>query len=160
MTCSMPVLPVHHQLPEPTQTHVHWVSDAIQPSHPLSLGKGIRMMKQGLRVIERWLFYITKPFSISRIPSKGYYKLEFLTYIQTHKMQENKHNYNKLKITLKMRYGIFSHPKIGVRDLPGGPVVEPLSSNAGGADSLPSQGTKIPHASWPNHQKHKTETNL
>ena len=28
-------LPVHHQLPESTQTHVHWVSDAIQPSHPL-----------------------------------------------------------------------------------------------------------------------------
>ena len=31
----MPVLPVHHQLPEFTQTHVRWVSDAIQPSHPL-----------------------------------------------------------------------------------------------------------------------------
>ena len=29
-----PGLPVHHQLPEFTQTHVHWVSDAIQPSHP------------------------------------------------------------------------------------------------------------------------------
>ena len=34
--CSMPGLPVHHQLPELTQNHVHWVSDAIQPSHPLS----------------------------------------------------------------------------------------------------------------------------
>ena len=33
---SMPGLPVYHQLPESTQTHVHWVSDAIQPSHPLS----------------------------------------------------------------------------------------------------------------------------
>ena len=32
-----PDLPVHHQLPEFTQTHVHWVGDAIQPSHPLSL---------------------------------------------------------------------------------------------------------------------------
>ena len=31
MDCSMPGLPVHHQLPESTQTHVHWVSDAIQP---------------------------------------------------------------------------------------------------------------------------------
>ena len=30
-----PGLPVHHQLPEFTQTHVHWVDDAIQPSHPL-----------------------------------------------------------------------------------------------------------------------------
>ena len=36
MDCSMPGFPVHHQLPELTQTHVHWVSDAIQPSHPLS----------------------------------------------------------------------------------------------------------------------------
>jgi len=33
MDCSTPGLPVHHQLPESTQTHVHWVSDAIQPSH-------------------------------------------------------------------------------------------------------------------------------
>ena len=36
MNCSTPGLPVHHQLPETTQTHIHWVSDAIQPSHPLS----------------------------------------------------------------------------------------------------------------------------
>ena len=36
MNHSAPGLPVHHQLPEFTQTHVHWVGDAIQPSHPLS----------------------------------------------------------------------------------------------------------------------------
>ena len=36
MNCSMPGLPVHHQLPEFTQIHLHRVSDAIQPSHPLS----------------------------------------------------------------------------------------------------------------------------
>ena len=36
MDCSTPGLPVHHQLLEFTQTQVHWVSDAIQPSHPLS----------------------------------------------------------------------------------------------------------------------------
>ena len=36
MDCGMPGLPVYHRLPEFTQTHVHWVSDAIQPSHPLS----------------------------------------------------------------------------------------------------------------------------
>ena len=36
MNCSTPGLPVHHQLPEFTQTHVHQVGDAIQPSHPLS----------------------------------------------------------------------------------------------------------------------------
>ena len=37
MDRSTPGLPVHHQLQEPTQTHVHWVGDAIQPSHSLSL---------------------------------------------------------------------------------------------------------------------------
>ena len=36
MNCSTPGLSVHHQLPEFSQTHVHWVGDAIQPSHPLS----------------------------------------------------------------------------------------------------------------------------
>ena len=36
MDCSTPGFPAHHQLPEPTQTHVHQVCDAIQPSHPLS----------------------------------------------------------------------------------------------------------------------------
>ena len=35
MNCSTPGLPVHHQPPGFTQTHIHWVSDAIQPSHPL-----------------------------------------------------------------------------------------------------------------------------
>ena len=36
VNCSMPGLPVHHQLLESTQTHVHWLGDAIQPSPPLS----------------------------------------------------------------------------------------------------------------------------
>ena len=36
MDCRMPGFPVHHQLLKLTQTHVHWVDDAIQPSHPLS----------------------------------------------------------------------------------------------------------------------------
>ena len=36
MDCGMPGLPGHHQLPDITQTHVHWVGDAIQPPHPLS----------------------------------------------------------------------------------------------------------------------------
>ena len=36
MNCSTPGLPVHHQLPESTQTHILQVGDAIQPSHPLS----------------------------------------------------------------------------------------------------------------------------
>ena len=36
INCSMPGFPVHHQPPKFAKTHVHWVSDAIQPAHPLS----------------------------------------------------------------------------------------------------------------------------
>ena len=36
MDCSTPGFPVHHQLLKPAQTHVHYVGDAVQPSHPLS----------------------------------------------------------------------------------------------------------------------------
>ena len=36
MNCTMPGLPVHHQLSEFTQSHLHWVADGIKPSHPLS----------------------------------------------------------------------------------------------------------------------------
>ena len=36
VNCSTPGLLVHHQIPEFTQTHIHWVGDAIQPSHPLA----------------------------------------------------------------------------------------------------------------------------
>ena len=42
MNCSMPGLPVHHHLPEFSQTHIHRVGDAIQPSHPLSSHSAIQ----------------------------------------------------------------------------------------------------------------------
>ena len=75
--CSMPGLPVHHQLPEFTQTHVHRVSDAVQPSHPLlspSPPSFHLSQHQGLfqRVILciRWPKYWNFSFSIS--PSNEY----------------------------------------------------------------------------------------
>ena len=51
MDCSIPGLPVHHQLPESTQTHVHWVSDAIQPFYPLSF-KWVSSPHQVAKVLE------------------------------------------------------------------------------------------------------------
>ena len=64
--------PVHHQLPESTQTHVHWVSDAIQPSHPLlSLSPPaliIRVFSNESALRIRWPKYWSFSFSIS--PSK------------------------------------------------------------------------------------------
>ena len=75
MNRSKPGLPVHHQLPEFTQTRVHRVSDAIQPSHPLSSPLLLPSILTSIRVFSnestlrmRWLKYWS--FSFSIIPSK------------------------------------------------------------------------------------------
>ena len=75
MNCSTPGLPVHHQFPEFTQTHVHRVSDAIQPSHPgpspfppASVPSSIRIISSESNLRIRWPKYWSFSFSIS--PSK------------------------------------------------------------------------------------------
>ena len=75
MNPSTPGLPVHHQLPEFTQTHVHQVSNAIQPSHPLStllllppIPPSIRDFSNESTLRMRWRKYWS--FSYSIIPSK------------------------------------------------------------------------------------------
>ena len=72
---STPGLPVHHQLPEFTQTHIHRVSDAIQPSHPLSSPfppvpnpSSIRVFSNESTLPMRWPKCWS--FSFSIIPSK------------------------------------------------------------------------------------------
>ena len=75
MNCSTPGLPAHHHLPEFTQTHVHRVSDAIQPSHPLfspsppaPIPPSIRVFSNESTLCMRWPKYWS--FSFSIIPSK------------------------------------------------------------------------------------------
>ena len=75
MNCSTPGLPVHHQLPEFTQTQVHRVSDAIQPSHPLlspspptPIPPSIRVFPNESTLRTRWPKYWS--FSFSIIPAK------------------------------------------------------------------------------------------
>jgi len=75
MNCSTPGLPVHHQLPEFTQTHVHRVSDAIQPSHPLSSPSPLAPIPPSIRVFSnestlRMRWPKCWSFSFSIIPSK------------------------------------------------------------------------------------------
>ena len=53
MNCSMPSLPFHHHLLEIAQTHVHWVGDAIQPSHPLSPPLCLPSVFLSIRVFQR-----------------------------------------------------------------------------------------------------------
>ena len=75
--CSTPGFPFHHQLPELIQTHVHWVGDAIQPSHPLSFPSPSTFNLPSIRVFSnesvrhiRWSKYWSFNFSIS--PSNEY----------------------------------------------------------------------------------------
>ena len=75
--CSMPGFPIHHYLPELAQTHVHRVSDAIQPSQPLSSPSPAINLSQHIRVFFnesvlhiRWPKYWSFSFSIS--PSNEY----------------------------------------------------------------------------------------
>ena len=77
MDRSMPGLPVHHQLPKFTQTHVHWVGDAIQPSNPLSspslpasIFPSFRVFSNESVFLIRWPKYWSFSFNIS--PSNEY----------------------------------------------------------------------------------------
>ena len=72
MDCSTPGFPDHHQLPELAQTQVHWVGDAIQPSHPLSsllvlpsIFPSIRIFSNESVLPIRWPNYWSFCFSIS-----------------------------------------------------------------------------------------------
>ena len=77
MECSTPGFPVHHQLPEPAQTHVHRVGDTIQPSHPRSLLLLLPSIFPSIRAFSNesllrisWPKYWSFSFSIS--PSNEY----------------------------------------------------------------------------------------
>ena len=72
MKCSTPGLPVHHHLPEFTQTHIHRVIDAIQPSHPLSSPSPPALNLSSIRAVSnesalrmRWPKYWSFSFNIS-----------------------------------------------------------------------------------------------
>ena len=72
MDCSTPGLPVHHQLPELAQIHIHGVGDAIQPSHPLSSPSAPAINLSSIRVFSnesalciRWPKYWSFSFNIS-----------------------------------------------------------------------------------------------
>ena len=80
MNRSIPGLPVHHQLTESTQTHVHRVGDAIQPSHPLSSPSPPALNLPSIRVFSnesalriRWPKYWSFSFNIS--PSNYIWKM-------------------------------------------------------------------------------------
>ena len=94
MDCSIPAFPAHHQFPELTQTHVQRVSDAIQPSHPLSSPSLPTFNLSQIRVFPnksilhiRWPIYWNFSFNIS--PSNEYsglisFRIDWLDLLAVH----------------------------------------------------------------------------
>ena len=99
MDCSIPGFPVHHQLPELAQTHVHRVSDAIQPSHPLSYPSPLAPNPSQHQGLFQWVIFSNEStlrmrwpkywsFSFSIIPPKEHpglisFRMDWLDLLET-----------------------------------------------------------------------------
>ena len=124
MDCSTPGLPVLHHLPEFAQTHVHWVGDAIQPSHPLSSPSPAFYLSQHRGLIATW--HLGKQILTLKI------------IFQPLTTEPENHN-----LLLKCKRGtslVVQWLRI------------PLC-NAGDASLIPGQGTKIPQTSRGGQEK-------
>ena len=124
MDCSMPGLPVHHQLPEFTQIHVHWVGDAIQPSHPLLYPSPPALnlsQHQGLfkRLSSSHQVAKYRSFSFSISPSNEYsglisFRMDWLDLLAVQGIFESLLQYHSSKASIVQHSAFFivqlSHP--------------------------------------------------
>ena len=124
MNRSMPGLPIHHQLPEPTQTHVHRVGDAMQPSHPLSspsppapILPSIRVFYNESTLCMRWPKYWSFSFDIS--PSNEHpglisFRMDWLDLLAVQETLKNLLQHHSSKASILQRSAFFtvqlSHP--------------------------------------------------
>ena len=124
MDCSIPGFPVHRQLPEHSQSHVHWVGDAIQPSHSLfsplllpSIFPSIWVFINESVLRARWSKYWNFSFSIS--PSNAYsgltsFRIEWLVLLATQGTLKSFHQYHSSKTSILWYSAFFmaqlSHP--------------------------------------------------
>ena len=124
MNCSTPGLPVHHQLREFTQTHVHRVSDAIQPSHPLAspsppapIPPSIRVFSNESTLRMRWPKYWSLSFNIS--PSNEHpglisFRMDWLNLLAVQRTLKSLLQYQSSKASILRRSAFFtvqlSHP--------------------------------------------------
>ena len=82
MNHSMPGLPVRHRLPEFTQTHVHWVVDAIQPSHPLSPPSAPALNLSQHHGLFKWVSSLHQVAKVLESQLQQHYSLKFMVYIK------------------------------------------------------------------------------
>ena len=126
MNHSMPCLPVHHQLPESIQTHVHCVGDAIQPSHPLLSPSSPALNLSSIRVFSnesalciRWPKFWSFSFGIS--PSKEYsglisFRMDWLDLLAVQVTLRSLLQHHSLKASILLRSAFLivqlSHPHL------------------------------------------------
>ena len=122
MNRSTPGLPAHHQVPEFTQTHVHQVSDAIQPSHPLlspsaPIPPSIRVFSNESILYMRWPKYWSFSFSIilsKEIPRLTSFKMDWLDLLAAQGTLKSLLQHHRSKASILQRSGFFtvqlSHP--------------------------------------------------
>ena len=120
MDCSMPGLPVHHQLLEFTQTHVHWVGDAIQPPHPLSSPSLLAFNLSQHQGLFKWVsssHQVAKVFNIS--PSNEhsgliFFRMHWLDLLEVQGTLKSAHQHHSSKPSILRRSAFFtvqlSHP--------------------------------------------------
>ena len=124
MNRSTPGLPVYHQLPEFTQTHVHWVSDAIQPSHPLSSPSPPAPNPSQHQSLFQWVnssHEVAKywSFSFSISSSSGYsglisFRMNWLDLLEVQETLKSLHQHHSSKVLILQCSAFFifqlSHP--------------------------------------------------
>ena len=108
MNCSTPGLRVHHQLLESTQTHVHWVVDAIQPSHPLSSPSPPALNLSQHQGLFQWV----SSFSFNIIPSKEHpglisFRMDWLDLLAVQGTLESLLQHHNWKVSVLRRSAFF-----------------------------------------------------
>ena len=126
MNHSTPGLPVHHQLPEFTQTHVHWVSDTIQPSHPLpsllllpSIFSSIRVFSDESALCIRWPKYWSFSFNISlsnEHPGLISFRMDWLDLLAAQDSQESSPTPQFKSINFLVLIFLYSPALISIHD--------------------------------------------
>ena len=131
MNHSTPGLPVHHQLPEFTQTHVHRIDDAIQPPHPLSSPSPPALIPPSIRVFSnestlrvRWPKYWSFSFSMSpsnEHPALISFRLDWLDLLAVQETLKSLLQHHSSKASILRRSAFFtvqlSHPFFRVTKL-------------------------------------------
>ena len=124
MNCSTPGLPVHHQLPEFTQTHIHRVSDAIHPSHRLLSPSSLTPIPPSIKVFSnelilrmRWPKYWSFSFSIissKEIPGLISFRMDWLDPLAVQGTLKSLLQHHSSKVSILWRSAFFtvqlSHP--------------------------------------------------